>query len=1026
MAGGPKGGPVDHGDQRRYVAILYSDICGSTRLGEATDPENLAEIVRSVKLLATEIIERFGGIVTQFHGDGVLSVFGYPEPGEDDIRHATEAALTLHEQVGALDLRDYLPEGFSLRLHSGIDCGLIVIRDGDFLDGALELVGDAVNTAAGLCSAASDDEILASATALRSLSPYFVTADLGAIALKGKSRAVPAIKVLRRSRVQNRFEASRARGLSTFCGRDRELARLHEGLAASIDGRLEIMRVVGDPGMGKTRLIEEFLDDAVRRDCWVHRGQCERRGAVAPLHPFLQMLRAYFDLDALTPASNAAASVERRLEGLGGGMLAHAEALLSAVTTAPAADSAIARERAGLEEPLAELFLAQAATRPVVVVIDDWQWIDDASRNVLRYLSQVAAAARILIVLAARDHRTDDALANRAVTIELGPIGERDTAQIVHMLMPDRPDPGIVATLHRKSGGNPLFLEELCQSFADWSRNEANTGSGGVVPATLQGLIESRMRRLPDDLIELVQAAAVIGNVIPVWLLDRLCGLDGGEDVVARLAASDMIYGGEIKGTLRFKHGITRETVYATVRLAKRRALHNRVAAILESLGERGSLEDQYENLAYHFAGGASYRKALDYAERAGDKALASSALDRAREQFEAAMAAIDRLPDSADLRQRWVAISGRWALPCVYGPEQGDLEVLARTVDYAKGLGDWDGLAHAYYWQGYISHVMGDQTASIGYYRQAMEAAETAGNHRLAVQVVATLGQSHAAASSYDDALVFLDQAIAEKLRHPTRYRVRVGSSYALSSKSLVLGDLGDFPGAHACSREAYETVHGQGHEIESSILNNRSVVCLWQGRWREAVDYSQQSSLIAERVSAPYLSACAAALNAYARWMLSRDEDAIPVLRSTISWVEDKGMLLYSSFFYAWISDALATVGEAAEAARFAQKALERAGRRDRLGEAMAFRSLALAAASGGGGLALEAPEVYLDLALRAARERKAPHDVAVTQMHMARRAALTGDAQGAATLRAQAEAAFTAMDMHWHLEALAREVG
>lgn len=1015
----------DHVDERRYVAILYSDICGSTRLGEATDPEHLAQIVRAVKMLATETIERFGGVVTQFHGDGILSIFGYPEPGEDDIRHATEAALTLHEGIGGLDLREYLPDGFQLRLHSGIDCGLIVVREGDFLDGALELVGDAVNTAAGLCGAANDDEILASATALRSLSPYFETTELGSIPLKGKTRPVPALRVLRRSSVQNRFEASRVRGLTAFCGRDAELHRLREALSRSKDGALQVVRVVGDPGMGKTRLIEEFLSEAAKNDCWIHRGQCELRGAVAPLHPFLQMLRGFFDLDALVPAADAATSVERRLESLGTGMLAHSETLLRAVTVGGGGDT-MNRDRSGLEQPLTELFLAQAAMRPVVLVIDDWQWIDDASRTVLRHLSQSAMGSPILVLLASRDMRDDDAVASRAETIELGPIGEMETGLIVHMLMPDQPDPGIVANLHRKSGGNPLFLEELCQSYADWTQNEETAGRGGVVPATLQGLIESRMRRLPDELIELVQAAAIIGNVIPVWLLDRLCDLRGDGEAIGRLAADDMIYGGEIKGTLRFKHGITRETIYATVRLARRRALHNRVAAILESLGDRGSLEDQYENLAYHFSGGASYHKALDYAELAGDKALASSALDRARQQYEAAMQAIERLPDSPELRQRWVAISGRWALPCVYGPEAGDLDRLSRTVDYAMALGDWDGLAHAYYWQGYISHVMGDQTASIGYYRQALDAAETAGNSRLTVQIVATLGQSHAAASNYDEALRYLDQAIAEKLRHPTRYRVRVGSSYALSSKSLVLGDMGDFPGAHECSREAYESVHGQGHEIESSILNNRSVVCLWQGRWDEAVDYSSQSSLIAERVSAPYLSACAAALNAYARWMRSGDADAIEVLRRTISWVEAKGMLLYSSFFYGWISDALVAAGEAAEAARFAQKALDRAGRRDRLGEAMAFRALAAAAASGDNRLGLETPEIYLDLALRAAQERRSPHDVAVTQMHIARRARALGDETRAVALSAESGAAFARMQMQWHLDTLARDAG
>ena len=1009
-------------DQRRHVAILYSDLCGSTRLGAAVDPEDLAHVVRAVKALATETVAGFDGLVTQFHGDGVLALFGYPDAREDDIQRAIEAALKLHNGIRRLDLAEHLPRNFPLRLHSGIDAGLVLIHQGDFLDGALELVGDPVNTAAGLCKAAAEDEIVVSAATLGGIQPYFVASQLEPLLLKGKSNPVAAYRVLQRSEVQTRFEASKRRGLTAFCGRASELGRLRDHLQRAREGHPQVVQIVGDPGLGKTRLVDEFVREAVAAGCAVQRGHCERRGGIAPLHPFLQMLRSDFDLALPATAAEVERRVGERLEKLDRRLSDHAEAFLQ--TLAPTVGAAgSAKSRPAMEQPLTDWLLATAEQRPLVLVVDDWQWADDASRKVLGRLLRQAQEASLLVIVAARDVDPDTAVALPSDLIQLQPISESDTERMMRTLLPDQLDLGVLAKLHRKSGGNPLFVEELCQSYLDWSRLEEEPSAGGVVPATLQGLIETRVQRLAPELAELVQTAAVIGTVIPCWLLERLTGLGENDERIRQLAAGDLIYAGDIKGTLQFKHGITRDTIYAAVGLKRRRALHNRIAEILEQLGEQaepgvpGGLEEHFESLAYHYAGGASHRKALQYAELAGDKALASSSLDRARQQYEAAMHAIDQLPPTPELRRRWISISERWALPCVYGPQTDQLATLQRTVNYAIELDDLDGLAHAYYWQGYISYVLGDQPASIAFYDRALLTAQEAGNNRLTVQIIATLGQSHAAASNYSEALPFLEKAIDEKRRHPTRSRIRVGTSYALSAKSLVLGDMGDFTAAHACSEEAYANVRGQGHEIESSILNNHGTVCLWQGRWEEAIDLAGRSRTIAEHVTAPYLYACAAAINAYGRWMQSADGDAIDTLKRTIAWVEDKGMYLYSSFFYAWITDALVARGELQEACGYGARGLARARQQDRVGEAMVCRALAMAAMRDDG-LGLDAPERYLAMARRSAEDRHSPHELAITQLFEAGLADRRKQPDRAARLRAEARATFDRLEMPWHL--------
>lgn len=1005
-------------DQRRYVTILFSDISGSTQLGEASDPEDLAFIVRTVKSVAKEKIAEFGGVVTQFHGDGVLAIFGYPTAKEDDVQRAAEAALELHKAVDQLELADYLPPGFELSMHTGIESGLLLIRQGDFLDGTFELVGDAANTAAGLCSAASKNEIIASAATLRSVLPYFLTEELSPLKLKGKANPVPAYKVLQRTSVQSRFEASQARGLTSFCGRAEELEKLRSSMERSRSGQFQVIQIIGDPGLGKTRLMDEFTREAKVAGSRVHRGRCEITGNIAPLHPFLQMLRISFDLDSRTTGEETRRHVEKCLSDLDPELLVQEETFLKALAIPPKGGSEKREQtpsRSGMEKALESWFVAQAIDEPVVIILDDWQWVDDASRNVLNYLMREASSSKILVLLAARDLGLSDVVVGATERMTLKPITEADTRQIVDALMPDRKELGVVSMLHMKSGGNPLFLEELCLSYAEWKQQEENAIVGSVVPATLQGLIETRLQRLPRDLIELAQTASVIGNIVPIWLLKHLSDIEGSDKMFQALADSDLIYSGEVQGTLQFKHGITRETIYVTVGLRQRRQLHLKIAQIYEEFESEGGLEEHYESLAYHHAAGASFEKALHYADLAGDKALASSSLDLARQQYDSALKAIDKLPNSLDMQRRWIAISIKWALPCVYGPEPGQLDVLQRTVDYALELEDLDGLAQTRYWQGYISHVLGNQTASIDFYSQTLDIAQQTKNNRLAAQCMATLGQSHAAASNYDEALSYLDQAIGEKKAHPTKFRIRVGSSYALSSKALCLGDLGRFDEAHNCSQEAYESVRGQGHEIESSILNNHGTVSLWQGRWQDAIDLAKRSTAIAEQVSAPYLFACSIAIESYGRWMLEKDDTAIDGLRQIIGWVEEKGMYLYSSFFYGWVSDALADAGQYDEACQFARLGLKRADLQDRVGEAMCFRTLAKISARSDVP-ELQSPEFYLKEAMKSAADRHSPHEKAVTQLHLAK--IFCSDKKKSSSLLLEAMAAFKKMGMPWHL--------
>jgi class 3 adenylate cyclase/tetratricopeptide (TPR) repeat protein len=980
--------------RRQYLTVCFADLCDSTRLATTLEAEEYAEIVGQVRELCREVIPRHRGRITQVLGDGILAIFGYPTVDEDDTFRATRAALELHRAVR--DLRLGKPP-VELRLHTGIHAGLVLLGEGDAELGRVQLLGNVPNIAARLAQAAETDQILVSDEALGPHRHRFTAGLARRLTLRGAADTVLVHPILSLTGANTRFEGVRRRGLGVMVGRVEQLKTLENVLQEVLQGGHGCVAVSGPAGVGKSRLAEEFLRRAATSNVQIHRGSCENHLSAEPLQPFLQIVRSLLDVRH-DDASVRADTIPSRLAELPG--VREPEPAVPYVPQRARDDSPITA--------IHSLIVRLGETRAQVILIDDWQWADDASKQVVRALRACKQPGLLLLILM-RDRAAIDLDLGNARWLELVPFTEAESMQALAHLLPGV-DPFVAGDIHRQSGGNALFIEELCYLAVQTGGRLSRTTTGA---AWLDNLIASRVARIPAEQAETVRAAAVIGAVVPLWLLETVLARAQDESLLRALAENDLLFADERTGSLRFKHGITRSAIYNAIGIYERESMHLRIAEALRLRGTSDGRGEAYEALAYHYAAGGRHAEAARYAEVAGDKAIVASALDRAKAQYRAALKALELQERTREVEEGWIRIVHRLGLACVFDASREDLGVFRRAAEIADKASDPATIARTDYWLGYISYALGDSRPALFHCARALETARRCGDDRLAVQVRAVLGQVRAATSEYDLASTLLDEAIAIKRQHRTGARPAVGLAYSLACKALAISDRGLFAQAEECLGEALDAAQRMDHEVEASIRGIRAAVLLWQGRWAEALDSATQACRIGEQVRSLFSFSMAHSAGAYALWILEGTPLAVQRLREATSWLEPRGVRLFRSLNFGWLTDALTSAGRSEEARQFAARALLRARQRDLLGAAMTYRALARSATTP------KHERRYLELAMQIAVKRQSAHEIALTQLADAELAIARGDVASAAKNLDDALPAFERMNMAWHRE-------
>jgi class 3 adenylate cyclase/tetratricopeptide (TPR) repeat protein len=631
--------------ERKWVTILFADIAGFTAMSEQMDPEAVRDLGTACFKEFVPVIEDYGGTVARFMGDSILALFGAPVAHENDAERACRAALDIMQALAAF----HTGRGTDVGLHLGINTGLVVAGAlGTSERQEYSVTGDAANLAARLQAAAGRGEILVGPDTYHATSTVFDFEARKPIEVKGRSKPVHVYRVVGLKPRRVRWTES-AGTSSPLVGRGAELAAVAERVRATAAGQGGVLAVIGEAGLGKSRLMAEARKASVGVR-W-REGRALSFGQSVSYRPFQEILWRFAGITEEDTENAAWERLERAVTALCGAeteeVLPYLASLLSLPVQARYAERVKYLDGESMGRQIfrtARRFFERLAQRePVVLVFEDLHWMDQSSAELLEHLLPVVERAPLLICGVSRPEpgpcgaRLSEIGAReysvRYTEVCLKPLSESDSAQLLRNLLglADIPEP-VRAMMAQRAEGNPFFLEEIIRALIDArimirDENGRWRATAAVetiaIPDTIHGVIMSRIDRLDDDVKEVLRAAAVIGRSFLYRILRAIDAADRRLDEhLAELQAIELIRKKQAGPELEyiFKHALAQEATYASILLDRRRDLHARVGAVIEELFEN-RLEEFYALLAYHYAQAEEWPKAHEYLRKAGDQA---------------------------------------------------------------------------------------------------------------------------------------------------------------------------------------------------------------------------------------------------------------------------------------------------------------------------------------------------------------------------------------------------------------------
>src|SRR5438094_527840 len=952
--------------ERKIVTVMFSDVSGFTAMSEKLDPEDVHSIMDRAFEVILEAVHRYEGTINQFLGDGVMALFGAPIAHEDHAQRALSAALRIQANLKPLAEDVERTHGIEFRMRMGINTGPVVVGAiGRDLRMDYTAVGDTTNLAARLLAIGEPGQIVASRRTQHLRDRLFSFEDLGDFQVKGKAEPVRAYAVKGELDSRARLEVSEDRALTPLVGRTRELETLNTAWYRASSGDGAVVLLTGEPGVGKSRLLYEFLRGLEEYGVIELETTCASYGRAIPYRPVLEVVGRYLDLAESMSAEEVKSRIAERLQDLGLEgeepviLLAHFAGAFAPPEFVNRLSGAQLKERTFAV--LREVFLRASQSAAVVLLIENVHWLDASSAEFLARLSVSLRGHRILLLLSTRPGFVPLADMRIEETITIEALGTKEDEGMVRTILGiETMSPQLLRILTEKGEGNPLYVEEILHQLLETAgvvieRGEARLRSGDVkLPATIHDIIAARVDRLADQLKLTLQGGAVIGRRFGTSLVSRVIRSAADEVVgnLQNLHGLDFVFPATHDPELMysFKHALTHDVVYGGLLERRRRQYHSAAALGLEEM-YAGRIDEVVELLAYHFGSGGENEKAVDYAIRAAEKAQRRWANTEALAFFEEALKRLSTMPDTEANRLRRIdAVVKQSEIKFALGRHVEHIRALEAIRDLVKAVADPPRRAAWCYWTGFLHSMTGARPdIAIAYCREALAIADASGLEDLRAYAECSLTHVYSVSGDLREGLAAGKRALARfEARGTVLWMCR--TLWGLMS---VANGLGEWDQSLAYCGRALE--YGQ------AVNDLRLKVVGW---WRTGSTHIQRGEAAAglrccEEALAlspiPFDAAMVKAVKGYGLIKLERFDAGMAALTEALEWLERSHLGHFRWLYGYWLveghlrrgerSRARALVEEILAAGREESRRAEGVGER-LLGESMMFEDPAAAA--------------------------------------------------------------------------------
>jgi class 3 adenylate cyclase/tetratricopeptide (TPR) repeat protein len=933
--------------ERKQVTVLFADLRGSMELLADRDPEDARAILDPVLERMMAAVHRYEGTVNQVMGDGIMALFGAPIAHEDHAARACYAALAMQAALRQYSDEVQRTHGLAINFRVGLNSGEVVVRaiDND-LHMDYSAIGQTVHLAARMEQLAVPGSVWLTAETLR-LSEWSVQVKpLGPTPVKGLSYAVEVFELAGAWPARTRLQAFAARELTRFVGRQAEIETIRQAIEQADAGHGQLVAVIGEPGVGKTRLFYEFICSHRTHGWLLLEGHGVSHGKSTPYLPIRDLLKVYFQVEARDDGARVREKLAGKLLTLDEALLPTLPALL-ALLDVPVED----REWEALDpsqrrqrtlDALKRLLLRESQVQPLVMVCENLHWVDTETQAFLDSLVDGLPTARTLLLVNYRpEYQHAWGSKTYYTQIRLDPLPPTSAQTLLQALLGDNADlTPLKRVLIERTERNPFFLEESVRTLVE---SQVLVGEPGAyrlarvpmtiqVPATVQAVLAARIDRLSAEDKLLLQTAAVIGKDLPFPLLQAIAGLpeEALRGALTHLQAAEFLYEVNLFPDLEytFKHALTQEVAYGSLLQERRRTLHARIVAAVERLYP-DRIDEQVEHLAYHALRGEVWGKAYTYFGQAGAKAAARSAHREAVRCFEQALAALQQLPEHQDTCEQ--AIDLRFCLRNALlplGEHRQAFEHLCAAETLAIALNDQRRLGRAYAYVAEYFRLTGELERAVASGERARAVATALGDFPLEVMATFFVGSAYHGLGDYRRAVDCFRRNVASIKGELIYERFGMTGLPAVMSRTwsvFCLADLGAFDEGTAWGEEAVRLAEAGDHPFSlTQAFFALGSLYLRKGDLPQAIpvlERGMERCQVANILT--WLPAVAAALG-YAYTLAGRVSEALPLLQQAAAQDTSKGLSVGQARRVTYLSEAYLLTGHLDEAMDLARNAL------------------------------------------------------------------------------------------------------